>query len=271
MSVDVGGGRIANDPPGYVCLRPLGSASAVSRLFLARRLVDGSDVVLRIFDRIVVSLRDRQRFEREVAGLAALADVPNVLPILDADVRPNGQAFVVTAYCMAGSLHDHVSSMGRLSAVEASRVGVKLAGALAAMHRRGVVHRNVTPSNVLVDSAGEPVLTDFGLASLSVSGTYLPEPGREPTPFRAPEAYLPELMTPSADIFALGATLYVLLGGNDPQAANLPQPPFGGEELPDLPRVTWALMSVLRRTMAIDARDRFADATDLRAALAAAR
>ena len=218
MAVDVGGGRVASDPPGYACLSVRSArASAASRLFLARRLVDGSDVVLRIFVRTVASLRDRQRFEREVAGLAALADVPNVLPILDADVRPSGQAFVVTAYCVAGSLHDHVCSMGRLSAVEASRVGVKLAGALAAMHRRGVVHRNITPSNVLVDGAGEPVLTDFGLASLSVSGTYLPEPGREPTPFLAPEAYLPELMTPSADIFALGATLYALLGGSDPR------------------------------------------------------
>ena len=77
-------------------------------------------------------------------------------------------------------------------------------------------------------------------------------------------------MTPSADIFALGATLYALLGGSDPRAANVSRLPFGGEELPDLPRVTWALMSVLRRTMAIDARDRFAHASDLGAALLAA-
>jgi serine/threonine protein kinase len=268
--VDVGGGRIATDPPGYVCVRPLGSG-AVNRVFLARRLVDGSDVVLRIFDRTVVALRDRLRFQQEVGTLMALTDVPHVLPILDADVRPDGRAYLVTSYCVAGSLHDHVSSMGRLSAVEAGRVGVKLAGALGAIHHRGVIHRRITPSNVLIDDAGEPVLTDFGLVSLSVSGTFMPEPGREEMPFLAPEAYLPELMTPAADIFALGATLYALLAGiGGPLAPNLPWLSFAAEQLPDLPRVPWALMSVLRRTMAVDARERFADSIDLRAALLAA-
>ena len=181
MGVGVGRGRLASDPPGYVCLRPLNSGDTVDRLYLARRLVDGSEVVLRIFGRTVASLRDRLRFEQEVASLKALADVRHVLPIIDADVRPDGQAYVVTAHCVAGSLDDHVSSMGRLSAVEARRIGVKLAGALAAIHQRGVIHRNITPSNVLIDNAGEPVLTDFGLVSLSVSGTYLPEAGREQT------------------------------------------------------------------------------------------
>jgi serine/threonine protein kinase len=269
VSVGVGGGRIASDPPGYVCLRQLSSERAVDQLFLARRLVDGSDVVLRIFDRTVGALRDRQRFEQEVAGLKALDDVPHVLPILDAEVRPNGQAYVVTRYCVAGSFHDHVQSMGRMSAVEVRRVGVKLAGALAAIHRRDILHRNVAPSNVLIDDAGEPVLTDFGLVALSVSGSFLPESGREQMPFLAPEAYLPELMTAAADIYALGATLYALLAGTGPHAANLARLPLTGELLPDLPRVPWSLMSVLRRTMALDSRDRFVDAADLRAALLA--
>jgi hypothetical protein len=96
------------------------------------------------------------------------------------------------------------------------------------------------------------------------------EPGREQTPFLAPEAYLPELMTPAADVFALGATLYALLGGIGLLAVNPPRLPFAAEQLPDLPRVSWALMSVLRRSMAVDARDRFADAIDVRTALLAA-
>jgi serine/threonine protein kinase len=266
----VGGGRIASDPPGYVCLRQLSSERAVDQLFLARRLVDGSDVVLRIFDRTIGGLRDRQRFEQEVAGLKALVDVPHVLPIIDADVRPNGQVYLVTRYCVAGSLHDHVLSMGRMSAVEVRRVGVKLASALTAIHARDILHRNITPSNVLIDPTGEPVLTDFGLVALSVSGSFLPDPGREQMPFLAPEAYLPELMTVAADIYALGATLYALLAGTGPHAANLARLPLTGELLPDLPRVPWTLMSVLRRTMALDARDRFADAADLKAAFLAA-
>jgi serine/threonine protein kinase len=264
------GGRLLRDPPGYVCRHRISSANAVDRLFLARRLVDGSDVVLRIFGPTIASLRDRQRFEQEVAGLKAIGDIAHVLPILDAEVRPDGQAYIVTPYCAAGSLHDHVSAMGRMSAVEASRVGVKLASALAAIHELGVIHRNITPSNVLIDGAGEPVLTDFGLVAMSTSGDFQVEPGRGQMPFLAPEAFLPELMTPVADIYALGATLYALVAGSGRHAANLARLPFGGERLPDLPRVPWGLMSALRRAMAVDARDRFADATDLRAALMSA-
>jgi serine/threonine-protein kinase PknK len=264
------GGRLLKDPPGYVCAHRISSASAVDRLFLARRLVDGSDVALRVFGATIASLRDRQRFEQEVAGLKEIGDIAHVLPILDADVRPDGQVYFVTPYCAAGSLHDHVSTMGRISAVEAIRAGVKLASALAAIHDRGVFHRNIAPSNVLIDGAGEPVLTDFGVVALSTSGDFLPEPRRGQLPFLAPEAYLPELMTPAADIYALGATLYALLAGPCLHAASLARLPFGGERLPDLPRVPWSLMSILRRAMAVDPRDRFADATDLRAALMSA-
>ena len=77
-------------------------------------------------------------------------------------------------------------------------------------------------------------------------------------------------MTPAADIFALGATLYALLAGTGPDAANLPRLPFAAEQLPDLPRVPWALMSVLRRTMAVDASRSVRRCLDLRAALVAA-
>lgn len=261
------GGQLLKDPPGYVCLHRISSANAVDRLFLARRLVDGSDVALRIFGAAIAILRDRQRFEQEVAGLKEIGDIAHVLPVLDAEVRPDGQVYVVTPYCAAGSLHDHVSAMGRMSAVEVSRVGVKLASALAAIHERRVIHRNISPSNVLIDGAGEPVLTDFGLVALSTSGDFQVEPGRGQMPFLAPEAYLPELMTPAADIYALGATLYALVAGSGLHAANLARLPSGGERLPDLPGVPWGLMSVLRRAMAVDPRDRFADATDLRAAL----
>ena len=77
------------------------------------------------------------------------------------------------------------------------------------------------------------------------------------------------LMTPAADIYALGATLYALLAGPGPLAANLARLPITGEEVPDLPRVPWPLMSALRQAMAADPRDRFADGAAFRTALAA--
>jgi serine/threonine protein kinase len=223
---------------------------------------------VRIFGRTLTASRDRERFEAEAAALIALADVPYVLPLLDAGVAPGGHAYVVMPQCLAGSLQDHVDTMGRMSPVEVRRVGVKLSAALSEVHRRGVVHRNITPSNVLIDRTGEPALADFGIVALSLSGGFRPEPWRGHPPFLAPEAYLPELMSPAADIYALGATLYALLAGIGPPAANLGQLPLTGEDLPDLPRVPWPLMTALCQAMALDPRDRFSGSSAFRTALA---
>ncbi len=208
--------EVVTDPPGYACLRRVNPAGATDHVYLARRLTDGSEVVVRVFDRTLTASRDRERFEEEAARLAALADVQYVLPLLDAGVAPGGHAYVVMPYCVAGSLQDHAASMGRLSPAEVRRVGVKLATALGEVHQCGIVHRNITPSNVLIDASGEPALADFGIVALNVSGDFRLEPWRGYVPFVAPEAYLPELMTAAADIYALGATLYALLAGTGP-------------------------------------------------------
>lgn len=234
-------------------------------VLLARRQSDGTDVAVRLFNRRLRGPRDRQRFEHEVAGLKALADIAHVLPIQDAGIDADGQAHVVMAYCQSGSLHDHLTNVGRLTATETRRLGVKLATALAAVHQRDIFHRAVSPSNVLLDGAGEPALADFGLVALTMSeGNFRPDPDRDRRLFLAPEAYLPELMTAEADIYALGVTLYTLLAGGTPADY-----PIDGQRLMDLPRVPGSLMSALRRAMAVDPADRFASARDFRAALLA--
>ena len=250
--------------PGYAYRRPLNEPSRIGdRLLLARRLGDAPlDVVVRQYGRSLSTPRERQRFEHEVAGLKALADVPHVLPLLDAGFDGADRPYVVTEFCVTGSLQDHLLAVGRLTPTEVRRVGVKLAGALVDVHRREIFHRNLSPSTVLIDGRGEPCLTDFGLValSLSVDGFY----DLERRPFVAPEAYLPELMTASADIFALGATLYALLAGTT-LAARFAA--VVGDQLVDLPRVPFQLMSVLRQAMALDPQDRYVDAAHLRDAL----
>jgi serine/threonine protein kinase len=252
--------------PGYTYVRPLNEPRwGGDWVLLARRQVDGTEVALRLFNRRLRGFRDRQRFEHEVAGLKALVDVPHVLPLQDAGIDADGRAHVVMAYCQSGSLHDHLTNVGRLTATETRRLGAKLAAALASVHQRDIFHRNVSPSNVLLDAAGEPALADFSLVALTMSeGDFRPDPDRDLRLFLAPEAYLPELMTAEADIYSLGVTLYTLLAGGTPADY-----PIDGERLMDLPRVPWPLMAALRRAMALDPADRFADARDFRAALLA--
>jgi serine/threonine protein kinase len=237
-----------------------GGGLAAGEVHLGRR-ADGTEVAVKIYHRLLTTERDRLRFEQEVATLKALGDLPHLLAPLDAGVI-DGRAYLINPFCPSGSLEDHLVTVGRLTATEARRIGVKLADALAQAHDQGLYHRNVKPSNVLIDGDGEPQLADFGLVTLVLAGGnyQLPDAAR---PYAAPEAVLPELMTASADIYALGATLYTLLAG-----AALP-PLTGPDPAADLPTVPRIMMSVIRRAVATDPAQRFATATQLRDALTA--
>src|SRR5262249_30211959 len=152
-----------------------------------------------------------------------------------------GHPYVVMENCPSGSMQDHLSKVGRFTPIEVRLIAAKIAGALGAAHRRDIVHRAVKPSNVLINSVGQPVLTDFGFASLSTVGRDCSPPTRSVVPpFCAPEAYLPELMTPAADVYSLGATMYALLAGWPPRSTNPLAAAVDGETLVDLPRVPWA-------------------------------
>ena len=157
---------------------------------------------------------------REVESLRSLAGEPYVVAVHSAGVTPQDRAFVVTDYCPAGSLYDHLTTVGRFTPAEVRRIGVKLASALAGAHDRDIFHRNVKPANVLIDPSGEPALTDFGIVALATSnGDYTPPVPSTQRAYVAPEAFLPELMSAAADVYALGATLYALLAGWAPRTA----------------------------------------------------
>lgn len=261
---------VGYDLPGLVCVRRVNDGFASDLVFLALRVADGAEVAVRVYERRLPYGRDRMRFEDEVTAVKQLADQPHVLAPHDFGVSADGQPYVVTDYCVAGSLHDHLIHVGRLTATEVRRIGAKIALALGVAHQRGVFHRNIKPANILINDLGEPALTDFALVSLETAdGDYTPPATPTQRAYAAPEAYLPELMSAAADIYSLGATLYALLAGWAPRAVNPLAVAIDGDTLVDLPRVPWALMQIVRRAMAIDPRERYPDAFEFGAALAA--
>ena len=220
-----------------------------------------------------------RRFERE-AQLVATLEHPHLVPLHDYWRDPSG-AYLVMRYLRGGSLEGRLGT-GPLRVGDLTRWVGQVASALDAAHSVGVAHRDVKPSNVLIDTLDNAYLTDFGIAA---GGQYLP-PGltgaRSPA-HQAPEQLVGEPVGPPADIHALGVLVYQATTGQLPFPASgsysdavrrileNPVPPVRLVR-PDVPG---GIDDVVQRATAKDPSARFPTATalaeDLRAAVAATR
>jgi serine/threonine protein kinase len=188
-------------------------------VYRATQLDLGRAVALKV---IAAELADnldfRNRFKSE-AQLAASIDHPNVVPIYEAG-EADGVLYLAMRYVEGTDLRTLVESAGRLDAERAVRLVWQIAGALDAAHRRGLVHRDVKPPNVLVANEGEEhaYLTDFGLTkNAAASGGFTRTGHFVGTPdFAAPEQIRGEHADARADVYALGAVLFHALTGRVP-------------------------------------------------------
>ncbi|MGW4774799.1 protein kinase domain-containing protein [Nocardia sp. NPDC004278] len=157
---------------------------------------------------------NQQRFIREQRAMGRLTGHPNIVGVLQVGTITSGLPYLVMPYYPQDSLDARIRRHGPLSVQETVRLGVKLAGALEAAHRLGILHRDVKPANVLISDYGEPALTDFGIARVpdefhTITGTVTGSPA-----FTAPEVLAGEAPTPAADVYGLGATLFAALTGH---------------------------------------------------------
>ncbi len=154
-------------------------------------------------------------FINEANRLAGLSDHPNIVRIQNANVSNDGRAFMVMEYCPPPHLGARSRPNG-LPIEEALRVGVKIAGAVEAAHRSGLLHRDIKPMNVLLRANGEPVLIDFGIAG-ERQGDHLEEGAGISIPYAAPEVALEDAPGDElSDVYSLGATVYALVAGRSP-------------------------------------------------------
>jgi len=218
------------------------------------------------------SVDDRRRIEREARVLASLRH-PGVVTVHAAALE-EPSPYLVQTLLPGGSLADRLEA-GPLPVAEVVTVGVKLARALAHVHGRGVLHRDLKPGNVLFDERGEPRLVDFGLArtdgaqALTRSGTLLGTPA-----YMAPEQARGEPADVRTDVYGLGAVLYHALAGRAPCPGRSPaavlatvaegRPAPLRRLRPDVPP---PLEAVVLRAMGREPAARFATAADLAGAL----
>jgi serine/threonine protein kinase len=161
-----------------------------------------------------------KRFEREAKSLAKFLH-PNIVPVHDYG-EFEGAPYLAMAYLPGGTLKDKIGSP--IPVQEALSYIVPIANALAYAHRRGVIHRDVKPSNILITEDGTVMLSDFGIAQiLEESTTQLTATGMGVgTPeYMAPEQWQGKA-TEASDQYALGVVLYELLTGQKPFSAETP-------------------------------------------------
>jgi serine/threonine-protein kinase len=231
---------------------------AVGVVYRARRGSDDAVVALKLLKhRLGEDETFRARFVHE-ARAARHVEHDHVVPVLDAG-DAGGTSYLVAEYVAGGSLADRLREEGALPIVEALRIGAEVATGLDALHRGGLVHRDVKPSNLMLYEDGRAAITDFGLAK-GPAYTVLTEPGQVmgTLDYLAPELIRGEAATPSTDIYAFGCVVYECITG---------APPFGGKSLfeigtahlnlspPDpgetrtevTPSLSWALLKALEK------------------------
>jgi eukaryotic-like serine/threonine-protein kinase len=219
------------------------------------------------------------RFRQEARAVASLSH-PNIVSVYDYGTDAEGATqYIVMELVEGRDLAAILKQRGRIGTDDAVQVAIAVASALEAAHRRGIVHRDVKPGNILITDDGGVKVTDFGIAravseaSMTVTGTTLGS-----VHYFSPEQARGDEVTGRSDVYALGIVLYEMLTGHRPfegdSAAgvalkrlteNPPRPMVGGQPLPA------GLEAILRRALEREPDQRFPDAGSFAEALRAWR
>jgi len=187
------------------------------------------------------------RFQRE-ARAASVLKHPNIVRVFDYG-QTDGNYYIVMELIEGTDLRSYLSSHNVLDVDRAIIIAHDIALGLGAAHRRGIVHRDVKPQNVLIGIDGSIKLTDFGIVSLykNANAERLTTSGMTvgTVQYFAPEQAQGEIVTPAADVYALGIVMYEMLTGHPPFDGNSPvvvamqhiqdKPEPPGQFNPDIP------------------------------------
>jgi serine/threonine protein kinase len=199
----------------YQVLRAIGRGG-MGTVWLCRDEVLGREVAVKQIGALPgESATETKRAMREARSAASI-NHPNAVAVYDV-VDHDGRPWLVMEYVEGETLADEIARDGRLSPQRVADLGAQLAGALARAHQRRIVHRDIKPGNVLIDKAGRPKISDFGIArghgdeQLTQVGFITGTPG-----YLSPELARGGDPHPASDVWALGATLYAAVEGQPP-------------------------------------------------------
>lgn len=196
-------------------------AGGMATVYLTRDQLRGEVVALKVLhDHLAQTPSMRERLRRELLATSRLRH-PNVLVAHEIH-ELDGHLALSLPFHSGTTLLDQVATHGPLSPAALERLAQELASALADAHRQGIIHRDVTPSNVMLSDSGSSVLTDFGLARLEELRTATATSTLGTAGYAAPEVYQNVRAEPRSDLYSLGAVLYFAATGKGPFEASNP-------------------------------------------------
>jgi serine/threonine-protein kinase len=194
------------------------ASGGMGEVFRARDSVLDRDVAIKVLHRSLAGDPGFiDRFRRE-ARSAALLSHPNIVAVHDWGSTTNGTYFMVMEFVRGRNLRDLLSAGGSLEPLQAAEVLLQVLAALDHAHRKGIVHRDVKPENVLVTPEGTVKVADFGLARALAEARVSQAPGTVTgtVQYLAPEQIHGEPADPRTDLYALGIVAFELLTGSVP-------------------------------------------------------
>jgi serine/threonine protein kinase/tetratricopeptide (TPR) repeat protein len=234
----------------------LAAAGGMGAVFRARHRALGNIVAVKVLPpEIAASQMRRERFKRE-AKLGASLSHPHIVPVYEFDTQ-DGITFLIMPFVRGDTLEAALAQRSRLEPADALRVVREIGQALETAHRRGIVHRDVKPSNILIEEeTGRALLTDWGVAYVEgVTTSSLTAPG---APIGTPLYMSPEQAAGSvdrrADLYSLALVAIEAVTGRRPTPGT--EPAALAHELRRLGKLPGALAAALVAPLATHPGDR---------------
>jgi beta-lactam-binding protein with PASTA domain/predicted Ser/Thr protein kinase len=256
----------------YRVISRLGSGG-MADVYLAQDQLLGREVAVKVLHHHFAEDQEFvERFRREASSAAALSH-PNIVAIFDRG-EWNGTYYIAMEYVAGRTLKAIVREQGALDPASAIDIVVQILRAARFAHKRGVIHRDLKPHNVILDEEGRARVTDFGIARAGASDMTLTGSIMGTAQYLSPEQAQGLAVTAASDLYSVGVILYELLTGVVPfegetavaiafkQVSAEPQPPSALRQ-----GIPASLDAVVLRALAKDPAQRYADADELIAAL----